>query len=158
MASTRTDTAPTRDDGHAAAGEAGVPLPRLYALRVGYLILGGGLAIWKVPEIFDQDPPWTLTQGVVNSMLAALSILALLGIRYPLRMLPVLLFESAWKLIWLAAVALPSWAADRMDAVTRQATNECLGVVIILAVIPWRYVASQYLTKHGERWRTDSRP
>ena len=34
-----------------------------------------------------------------------------------------------------------------------------LVVVIIFAVIPWRYVYSQYVTRRGDRWRSDpSRP
>ena len=49
-------------------------------------------------------------------MLAAVfDSLALLGIRYPLQMLPVLLFELAWKLIWVAAVVQPLWTAHQMD-------------------------------------------
>ena len=32
-----------------------------------------------------------------------------LGIRYALQMLPVLLFEIAWKLIWMTVVVLPLW-------------------------------------------------
>jgi hypothetical protein len=127
-------------------------LPRLYLLRLGYLILGGGLAIVKWPTLIDH-PPWTLMQGVVNAMLTALSVLALLGLRYPVRLLPVLLFESAWKLIWLALVALPAWTSHRMDAATREVTVECLWVVVILAVIPWRYVLAQYVSRRGDRWR-----
>ncbi len=130
-----------------------VPLWRLYLLRVGYLILGGGLAVVKWPAMIHHDRPWTLMLGVVNSMLVALSLLALLGIRYPVRMLPVLLFESAWKLIWLAVVALPQWAGHRLDPATRETAVECLWVVIILAVIPWRYVWDRYLRERGDRWR-----
>jgi hypothetical protein len=32
-------------------------------------------------------------------------------------------------------------------------TNEILWVVIILAVIPWRYAYSNYLLRRAERWR-----
>jgi hypothetical protein len=128
-------------------------LAQLYLLRSAYLVLGGGLAVVKWPLLLHRDQPWTLMGGVVNSMLAALSVLALLGLRYPVRMLPVLLFESAWKLIWLMVVALPLWTAHRLDPATREVAVECLPVVIILAAIPWRYVVAEYLTQRSDRWR-----
>jgi len=58
-------------------------------------------------------------------------------------------------LLWLAAVALPLWTADRMDAATSEVAGACLWVVIVLAVIPWRYVVAQYVTKQGDPWRAD---
>jgi hypothetical protein len=140
-------------NGEDAATVAQVPLFRLYLLRAGYLFLGGGLAAWKWPSMFHHGTPWTPMEGVVNCMLVALSILALLGLRYPLQMLPVLLFESAWKLIWLTVVALPLWSAHRMDPVTRQLAGECLLVVVILAVIPWRHMVRQYALQRGDPWR-----
>ena len=73
----------------------------------------------------------------------AASLLALLGLRYPVRMLPILLFESMWKLTWFAVVALPQLVGDRMDAATTELFAKNLWVVIILAVIPWGYVARQ---------------
>ena len=101
---------------------------------------------------------WTLTQGVIDCMLIALSGLALLGLRYPLQMLPILLFESAWKLLWLGVVALPMWLTGQLTAPYAAMTADLLWVVIILAVIPWRYVAARYLTQPGDRWRPRTRP
>ena len=72
-------------------------------------------------------------------------------------MLPVLLLESGWKLLWLGVVAAPAWSAHHLDAATRQVAGECLWVVIILAVIPWRYVARHYLAGPGEPWRRSPR-
>jgi hypothetical protein len=126
---------------------------RLYLLRLGYLVLGGGLVVYKWPLLFNHDNPWPLIDSVVVCMLVGMSIIALLGLRYPVQMLPILLFEVAWKMIWLGAVALPQWQNHQMDAATRELTNEVLWVVIIVAVIPWRYVFSNYLTKRAERWR-----
>ena len=130
-----------------------LPLWRLYVLRLGYLILGGGLVAYKWAPLFHHDNPWPLMTSVVTCMLVAMSVLALLGLRYPVQLLPILLFEAAWKMIWLAAVALPLWLNHQMDADIRASTNEILLVVIILAVIPWRYVYSNYLVRRSERWR-----
>jgi hypothetical protein len=77
-------------------------------------------------------------------------------VRARLKMLPILLFESAWKLTWLTAVALPLWTPDQMDAATLKVASACLWVVIVLAVIPWRDVVAQYVTKPGGPWRSDA--
>lgn len=57
-------------------------------------------------------------EGVVACLLTAMSLLAFLGLRYPIRMLPILLFEVTWKVIWIAAVALPHLVADDINAAT----------------------------------------
>jgi|tagenome__1003787_1003787.scaffolds.fasta_scaffold20884235_1 hypothetical protein len=150
-------SAPTR--GGVGDAVTQLSLPRLYALRVGYLVLGGGLALVKWPLFFHRDTTWTLTEEVVTCLLVAMSLLALLGLRYPVQMLPVLLFECAWKVIWLTVVPLPLWASHKLDPATLQTTYSVLVVVVIFAVIPWRYVYSEYVTRRGDRWRSDpSRP
>jgi len=130
-----------------------ISLLRLYALRAGYLLLvvGLGLTIW--PGMIHHERPWTLMQGVVRCMLAAMSALALLGLRYPIQMLPLLFFELAWKSIWLIVVAYPLWSAHRMDPDTLETTYECLIAVVFVIVIPWPYVVAHYLTAPGDRWR-----
>jgi hypothetical protein len=154
---TNNGSAPTNGRIRDAAAE--LSLPRLHALRVGYLVLGGGLALVKWPLFFHRDTPWTLTEGVVNCLLTALSLLALLGLRYPVQMLPMLLFECLWKVIWLSVVVLPLWTAHKLDQATLQTTYSVLVVVIIFAVVPWRFVYSKYVTGRGDRWRSDpSRP
>ena len=65
-----------------------VSVYRLCALRAGYLLLAAGLAATVWPLLIDHSPQWPLMNGVVCSMLAAVSILAAFGIRYPLQMLP----------------------------------------------------------------------
>lgn len=144
---------PGRDHSTGAAPRVQVALWRLYSLRLGYLIMAVGLAVTRWPLLVNHDQPWPLMESVVVCMLVALSLLAFLGLRYPVQMLPLLLFETAWKLIWLTVVALPLWTAGRMDAATGETTFACLLVVIYLVVIPWRYVFDRYVTQRGERWR-----
>lgn len=136
-----------------AAPAAEVSVFRLYALRAGYLLLvvGLGSEIW--PAMIHHTKPWTLMHGVANSMLAAISALAVLGLRYPLKMLPLLFFELMWKAVWLTAIALPLWSAGHMDADTASTVHDCLVGVVFLIVIPWSYVVANYVKKPGDRWR-----
>ena len=114
--------------------------------------MGGGLAVFKWPLLFGHGP-WDLKDGTVECMLVAMSLLALLGLRHPRRMLPVLLFEVAWKLIWLAVVALPLWWDGRLAGDTREQAGKLLWVVVIVAVVPWRHVLSHFVVAPGEPWR-----
>jgi hypothetical protein len=86
-------------------------------------------------------------------ILTAMSLLAFLGLRYPVKLLPLLLFESAWKLIWLTLMALPRATDGSLDAATTDVVVSCSLVVVILAVTPWRYAWCQYGSAQGDRWR-----
>jgi len=123
----------------------GIATWRLHLLRAVYLLmaLGAGYLNWS--QIIDPAQSWALMEGVVVTMLAAMSALALLGLRHPLRMLPLMFWEIAWKLIWLARVALPAWQNDAMTpgiAANIVATGM---VVIIIAVVPWDHVWRVYV-------------
>jgi hypothetical protein len=131
---------------------AEVSLLRLYLLRAMYLFIVVGLAFMVWPGIIHHDKPWEFMEGVVSCMLAAFSALCLLGLRYPLQMLPLLMWELLWKTIWLLIVALPLWRADQMDELMMTNTANCLLAVLILFVIPWGYVAKHYGFKPGDRW------
>jgi hypothetical protein len=130
-----------------------VSLFRLYLLRAMYLLIVVGLANMVWPGVIHHDKPWELMDGVVQCMLAAFSALSILGLRYPLQMLPLLLWELAWKSIWLLVVAYPLWSAGQMDALTRSTAVACLVAVIIPFIIPWRYVFTHYGKLRGDRWR-----
>jgi hypothetical protein len=116
------------------------------------MAVGLALTIW--PGVVHHALSVPPADGVVSSLLAAVSILAALGIRYPLQMLPLLLFELLWKSIRLIAFALPLWSAGRVDTATRESIFACLmGIVILPIVIPWPYVFANYVRNTSERWR-----
>lgn len=130
-----------------------VSLFRLYSLRAVYLFIALGLALVVWPGMIRHAEPWGLSQGVVKCMLTAFSLLCVLGIRYPLQMIPVLLWELSWKIIWLLLVALPAWQSGAMNDAIVGTANECMLVVIIPLAMPWRYVYARYLQQPGDRWR-----
>jgi len=131
----------------------GISVFRLYLLRAMYLLIALGTGFSFLPLVLNHSPSWPLMNGIVASMLSALGLLCVLGLRYPLQMLPLLLFELAWKVLWLSAVALPLWVADRMDENTLTSVYETALGVILIPIIPWRYVLEHYLRKPGARWR-----
>ena len=154
-----TTTAPGAERGRFSADSEAATLSvrRLNVMRVGYLLMGVGLAVLKWPLFFKDGGLGSLPvfEGVVAALLTAMSLLAFLGLRYPIQLLPILIFESLWKLIWLAAVGVPHLLAGDMGAQMSDVFSSVSVVVIILAVIPWRYVFGQYVTKRGDPWRSD---
>ena len=126
---------------------------RLNIMRCGYAFMGVGLAIVKWPILVQNVSALPLFEGVEACLLTGMSLLAFLGLRYPVAMLPILLFEVTWKVIWIAAVAVPHLVADDLDAATRDVLVNCSLVVIIVAVIPWRYVWKRYVRTPGDAWR-----
>jgi hypothetical protein len=129
-----------------------VSLYRLYSLRALYLLVIVGLGITVWPGVIHHEQPWELKEGVVQCMLTAFSALSVLGLRYPLKMLPLLLWEMLWKSIWLIVVALPLWSAGQMDESTWATVSACLLVLIFPFGIPWRYVFVHYIKNHGDRF------
>jgi hypothetical protein len=123
-------------------------------MRIGYAVMGLGLAVTKWPMLIGRSDAWPLWEGISTYLLVAMGLLALLGLRYPVKMLPIMLFESLWKLMWLAVVAVPLWMRDGMDPATSEVAGAILWVVIVIAVTPWRYVVSEYLTRPGDAWRS----
>jgi hypothetical protein len=128
-----------------------VSLTRLYVLRAAYLLIVVGGGLFFLPQLFNHAPD---ARGVVPSMLCGLWVLSCFGLRYPLQMLPILLFELTWKTIWLFTFGLP----QRMAGVNTDVFKEdfqaiAFAPVLFAAVIPWGYFYRTYLKKQSERWR-----
>ena len=125
-------------------------LLRLYFMRLLYLLNFAmlGLQVW--PTIISHPGPWDPVKGVAYSFWAALSALSILGLRYPLKMVPLLLLQFLYKSIWILAIALPMWSTFRSEELTRVMG---LGALVDIAVIPWPYVLAHYAKTRGDRWR-----
>ena len=141
------------DEVTSRAGLCEVSLFRLYTLRAAYFVMAAGLAVFIWPAVIHHTNEFAATHGVRVALLAGLGATAALGLRYPVQMLPVLLFEMVWKAIYLAAFALPLWSAHQISAAVAEDIKAVLMVVIFVPLIPWRYVFAHYVLKHGDRWK-----
>lgn len=130
-----------------------LPTRRLNVVRFGYAFMGVGIAIVKWPVLVQDARSLPVMEGVVACLLTAMSLLAFLGLRYPVRMLPILLLEVTWKVIWITAVAIPNLVSNDLNAAAREVLFNCSFVVVILAVIPWRYTWRRYVRTPGDAWR-----
>jgi hypothetical protein len=141
--------------GEIGGGMTDVSIFRLYLMRAMYLLIFLGQGSIQLPRIIHHASALTFSfwDGVGTSLLAALALVAGLGIRYPMQMLPLLLFELVWKTIWLSTVALPLWSANRIDADTLESVPSILMGLVLLIVIPWRHVVARYVRMPAERWR-----
>src|SRR5215467_2866748 len=119
--------------------------PRLYGMRAFYLFnaLVIGYGAW--PEIISPGKPWDMIHSVAFSLYAGYSLLLLLGVLLPTTMVPLLLLQIVYKLIWLVGVAVPKWSAGQLDLVASNITFFAIIVVLDLIVIPWSYVLQNYV-------------
>ena len=131
--------------------EGEVTIARLYVLRATYLLLIVGLGALIGPSLINPAP---MARGVIASLLGGVGLLALIGLKYPLQMLPLLMFEFAWKTLWLLAFGIPQWSAGQMPATfTEDFQNIAFGVILIPVVMPWGYVYRHYIRQPATRWR-----
>src|SRR5580765_6254995 len=128
-----------------------VSLARLYVLRATYLLLVVGLGAMIVPPLVSHEP---LARGVIPSLLGAVWVLAFVGLRHPLLMLPLLMFEFVWKTIWFFDFGLPQWFSGQLPPTfAEDFFNIAMGVMLMPLVMPWGYVYRHYVKGHADRWR-----
>ncbi len=130
---------------------------RLWVLRATY-------AIFVLPALvmipLDAGPLPKLIfhaateRGMINAIQAGLIVMCCLGMRYPLKMLPILVFEFVWKGIWLFAYGLPNWLAGvRSPQFDLDLIMIGGGPILFGLVIPWPWVWRHYFRQPAERWR-----
>lgn len=127
---------------------------RLNLLRVFYLVLviGIGLEMHVWSKMIHQVYSMRLDSGTVICMLFALSVLSILGLRYPLKMLPVLFWELTWKASWLLSVALPHWLRGQWNKDLGIMAFDVGMIVIFVPLVPWSYVFQHFVKRPGDPW------
>lgn len=118
---------------------------RLTLLRACYAVLVVGLTIKYAPVVFGGMASLPRMEGVVTALLSAMGLLSIVGLFSPIRMLPLLVFEIAWKAIWVTTVALPRGLAGQLDDGTAATLFACAWALPFVFVVPWGYVVRTYL-------------
>ena len=125
----------------------GVSKFRIYLLRFFYLLITVllGSEVWT--ELITHKERWQPLPAVAYSFWGAFSILAILGIVRPLKMIPLLLVQFIYKLIWVIIVAFPLWYSNQLAGSAAQEMTSTMtkGVLIDLFIIPWPYVLKNYV-------------
>ncbi len=134
----------------------GLSTLRLWVMRVPYALTGLLFSFTAWSTLIEYWGKFEPMEGITYAFWGALSLLALLGIRFPIRMLPLLLLQFAYKMIWLAAVGYPLMARGELDqGGSELMTANLIGVVIDTIAIPWLYTFRKYgveiFTAHAER-------
>ena len=62
----------------------------------------------------------------------------------------VLFLQLSYKLVWFFAVAVPQWSTIRSNELF---TSMTIPIPVLLLVIPWPYVITNYVKQPGDRWR-----
>ena len=120
---------------------------RLTVMRLYFFLLSVAFGINVWTGILNHTGPWDPLHGVAYSFWAALSALALLGLRYPAKMILLPLLQFIYKLAWMVIVAYPLWSTGQLtDPYTQRLTIMFLSVMAIdLLVIPWPYLIRNFV-------------
>jgi len=142
-------------------------MPEEHKIRYGWLkamyiytIVGAGgfgLGIIVMPTIMRNIFSWPaqdpIVYGITGSVYLSFGLLSILGLKAPLKFLPVLLLQLSYKLVWFVGVVAPLLFTGRFQSYA------ILHVVIFLSyiigdliAIPFSYVFGQEAETVPERF------
>ena len=118
-----------------------------------YTIVGAGgfgLGIILAPEairsLFGMPSGDPITFGITGSVLLSFGLLAILGLRAPLKFAPLLLLQLSYKVVWFVGVILPLLVAGSFPTYAIPfAVIFATYIVGDLIAIPFSYVLAKQL-------------
>lgn len=136
---------------------SGVRPINIFALRLFYLLMATLLAKDAWTYILAHKEPWKSYEATAWCVWASVGVLAASGVFYPLRMLPIILFDILYKSLWLVLVALPLLRAGTLEGSNAEGTTWVYAPIILLALVtPWGYVFRTYVYDFGKAGRRAS--
>ena len=129
-----------------AARYDGVRPLNIYLLRLVYVLMFVVLGKDTWTQILTHKGGWQPEDAMAWCVWTAFATLAGLGILRPLKMLPILLLEVFYKVLWLLIVAYPLWTAGTLAGSAAEGmTAAFLWVILPIIAIPWGYAFVNYV-------------
>lgn len=145
------DASASDGPGPGQRGTSEVSAARRDLVRAAFLLSAIAGSLLVLPGLIRPDP---VARGMLESMIAGLWLCSLLGLRYPLRMLPILFFAFVATTVWMIDYGLPR---ELSGAATPQLQSDLLaiggGPILLALIIPWGYFWRHYWKQEAERWR-----
>ncbi|HLO30226.1 MAG TPA: hypothetical protein VK249_13870, partial [Anaerolineales bacterium] len=105
-----------------------------------------GKSAWT--HLFAFNGSSSPTETVAWCVWASYSVLSLIGIIQPLKMLPIVLLEILYKGLWLILVAYPLWSTNQLiGSPAEKMTYTFLWVILPIIAMPWKYAFETYIFK-----------
>lgn len=124
----------------------GVRPIHIYLLRTVFLLmfLFVGFDSWSA--LLGHKGAWDPMKSAALCMFAAYSLLSILGVFQPLKMLPIMVFMVVYKSIWLLFVAYPLWSAGQLaGSPVEEMAKVFRWVPVAIVAVPWKYVLDKYV-------------
>jgi hypothetical protein len=120
----------------------------IYLLRLLYILMFFVLGRETWTHILTHKGPWEPMDAVAWCVWTAFATLAGLGILRPLKMLPIVLLEIFYKVLWLILVAYPLWSKGALwGSPAEEVTKPFLWVILPIVAVPWGYAFATYIYK-----------
>lgn len=133
----------------------GVRPINIYLLRVLFGLMAVFLGADAWTHIATFSGVWEPAAAAAWCMWAAFALLAVVGVVNPVKMLPLVMLEIVYKVLWLAVVAYPLWSKNELaGSPAEEMAYGFSWVVLAIIAMPWRYVFTTYITgarRHYQR-------
>ena len=124
----------------------GVRPINVYLLRLLFLLVFVFVGYDSWTYILSHQGPWDHVKAAAFCMWASYSLLSIVGVFHPLKMLPLVVFEIIYKLVWLMVVAYPLWSAGQLAGSPAEGmTDAFLWVVLPIVAMPWKHALDKYI-------------
>jgi hypothetical protein len=127
----------------------GVRPVKIYLLRLLFLLVFVFVGYDAWSTLLLHAEPWDPVRAAAFCMWGSYALLSVLGLLYPLKLLPLVLFEIVYKLVWLGLVAYPLRRVGALwNSPAAEMTVAFLWVVLPIVAMPWRYFLGTYVLNH----------